>query len=104
MTAPGGRQLVRQMAYFDRLSRPATMDIGPVLGIEDVIGGKVCALPSRADPRDYIDIAATLNTYTVTEIINFARDRVMPILTIFGLNAPMFEMTYTYPARIFAIR
>jgi hypothetical protein len=61
------------MAYFDRSSQPVIMDIGPVLGIEDVIGGKACALASRAEPRDYIDITATLNTYTVSEIINFAR-------------------------------
>jgi predicted nucleotidyltransferase component of viral defense system len=80
ITAPGGRQLVLQMAYFDRSSRPVNMDIGPVLGIEDVIGGKACALASRAEPRDYLDIAATLNTYTVSEIINFAR-RLDPGLT-----------------------
>lgn len=73
ITAPGGRRLVLQMAYFDRSSQPVTMDIGPVLGIEDVVGGKACALASRAEPRDYIDIAAALNTYTVTEIISFAQ-------------------------------
>jgi hypothetical protein len=73
ITAPGGRQLVLQMAYFDRSTRPVTMDVGPVLGIEDVVGGKACALASRAEPRDYIDIAAALNKYTVTQIIDFAR-------------------------------
>lgn len=73
VTTPGGEQIALQMAYFDRSSRPVTMDVGPVLGVEDVIGGKACALASRAEPRDYIDIAAALNKYTVTEIIGFAR-------------------------------
>jgi hypothetical protein len=36
------------------------MDVGPVLDLEDVIGGKVCALASWAEPRDYVDTAATL--------------------------------------------
>ncbi len=73
ITSPGGRQLVLQMAYFDRSSGPVTMDVGPVLGIEDVVGGKACALASRAEPRDYIDIAAAMDRYTIPEIISFAR-------------------------------
>jgi hypothetical protein len=44
VTAPGGDQMMLQMAYFDRARRPVIMDIGPVLDLEDVIGGKVCAL------------------------------------------------------------
>ena len=44
VTAPGGEQMMLQMAYFDRARRPVIMDIGPVLDLEDVIGGKVCAL------------------------------------------------------------
>ena len=41
-----------QMAYFERDHRPVTMDIGPVLNLEDVLGSKVCALASRVEPRD----------------------------------------------------
>jgi hypothetical protein len=44
VTAPGGEQTMLQMAYFDRARGPVTMDIGPVLDLEDVLGGKVCAL------------------------------------------------------------
>ena len=36
------------------------MDVGPVLDIEDVAGGKVCALAGRVEPRDYADTAALL--------------------------------------------
>jgi hypothetical protein len=73
LTAPGGEQTVLQLAYFERTARPVTMDFGPVLDLQDVVGGKVCALASRAEPRDYIDVAAALSRYTVTEVISFAR-------------------------------
>lgn len=80
VTAPGGEQMMLQMAYFDRASRPVIMDFGPVLDLEDVIGGKVCALASRAVPRDYLDTAAALQRYTPAELIGLAR-RLDPGLT-----------------------
>lgn len=80
VTAPGGEQMMLQMAYFDRARRPVTMDIGPVLDLEDVIGGKVCALASRAEPRDYVDTAAALGRYSIEQMLGFAR-RLDPGLT-----------------------
>ena len=80
VTAPGGEQMMLQMAYFDRARRPVTMDVGPVLDLEDVVGGKVCALASRVEPRDYVDTAAALERYTVEQIVGFAR-RLDPGLT-----------------------
>ncbi len=73
VTAPDGAQSRLQMAHFDRGRRPVTMDVGPVLDLEDVIGSKVCALASRVEPRDYIDTAAALQRYTVDQLISFAR-------------------------------
>ncbi|MGH3259736.1 MAG: nucleotidyl transferase AbiEii/AbiGii toxin family protein [Streptosporangiaceae bacterium] len=73
ITVPDGEQMMLQMAYFDRSRGPVTMDVGPVLAIEDVIGGKVCALASRAYERDYIDTAAALTRYTVEQVIGFAQ-------------------------------
>jgi len=73
VTAPGGEQMMLQMAYFDRARRPVVMEIGPVLDLEDVVGGKACALASRVEPRDYVDTAAALERYTVAQIIGFAR-------------------------------
>jgi hypothetical protein len=67
-------------SIFDRSSRPVIMDFGPVLDLEDVIGGKVCALASRAVPRDYLDTAAALERYTPAELIDLAR-RLDPGLT-----------------------
>jgi hypothetical protein len=80
VTAPAGEQMILQMAYFDRARRPVIMDIGPVLDLEDVVGGKVCALASRAEPRDYVDTAAALERYSIEQMIGFAR-RLDPGLT-----------------------
>jgi hypothetical protein len=73
ITAPGGQQTMLQMAYFDRTRGPVTMDVGPVLDLEDLAGSKVCALASRVEPRDYIDTAAALQRYDAGELISFAR-------------------------------
>ena len=62
-----------QMAYFDRTRGPVTMDVGPVLDLEDLAGSKVCALASRVEPRDYVDTAAALQRYTADQLISFAR-------------------------------
>jgi hypothetical protein len=80
VTAPGGEQTVLQMAYFDRSRVPVVMEIGPVLALEDVAGGKVCALASRVEPRDYADTARMLDRYSPAELIGFAR-RLDPGLT-----------------------
>jgi len=80
VTAPSGEQMLLQMAYFDRACRPVVMDVGPVLHLEDVVGGKVCALASRAEPRDYLDTAAAMEHYSIDQMIGFAK-RLDPGLT-----------------------
>ena len=72
VTAAGGEQMLLQLAYFDRGRQPVVMDIGPVLDLEDAMGGKVCALASRVEPRDYADVAAALGRYSPAELIGFA--------------------------------
>jgi hypothetical protein len=47
ITAPGGQQMMLQLAYFTRTRHPVTTDLGPVLDLDDVAGAKVCALASR---------------------------------------------------------
>lgn len=44
VTAPGGDQTVLQLAYSDRSQAPVIMEVGPVLALEDIAGGEVCAL------------------------------------------------------------
>jgi hypothetical protein len=73
ITAPDGQQTMLQMAYFDRTRGPVTMDVGPVLDLEDLAGSKICALASRVEPRDYVDTAAALQRYSVAQLISFAR-------------------------------
>jgi len=73
ITAPSGQQTMLQMAYFDRSHGPVTMDVGPVLDLEDLAGGKVVALVSRVEPRDYVDTAAALRHYTPDQLVAFAR-------------------------------
>jgi hypothetical protein len=80
VTAPGGEQTVLQMAYFDRSRAPVAMEIGPVLALEDVVGGKICALASRVEPRDYADVARMLDRYSPAELIGLA-GRLDPGLT-----------------------
>jgi hypothetical protein len=60
---------VLQLAYFDRALASVTMEVGPVLDLEDVVAGKVCALASRAEPRDYV----ALERYSIDQVIDFAR-------------------------------
>jgi Nucleotidyl transferase AbiEii toxin, Type IV TA system len=84
VSSPSGAQMVLQLAYFDRSREPEVMEIGPVLAVEDVAGGKVCALASRVEPRDYADTARMLERYSPAELIRFAQ-RLDP-----GLTAPDF--------------
>ncbi len=80
VSAPNGEQMLLQLAYFDRARRPVIMDVGPVLDLEDVVGGKMCALASRVEPRDYVDTAAAMGRYSMEQMIGFAR-RLDPGLT-----------------------
>jgi len=73
ITSPDGREMMLQMAYFDRGHQPVLMEFGPVLDLADVLGGKVAALASRAVVRDYIDIAAALaRGYSVAQLTGLA--------------------------------
>jgi hypothetical protein len=73
ITSPDGRQTMLQMAYFDRSHGPVTMDVGPVLDLEDLAGSKICALASRVEPRDYVDTAAVMKHYTADQLIVLAK-------------------------------
>jgi hypothetical protein len=72
LTAPDGQQTTLQLAYFGRDRQPVTMSVGPVLDIEDLVASKTAALATRAEPRDYIDIAAALQRYTPAQLIGLA--------------------------------
>ncbi|WP_328384373.1 nucleotidyl transferase AbiEii/AbiGii toxin family protein (plasmid) [Micromonospora zamorensis] len=76
-----GDQIVRlQLVRFARTTSPVVLDIGPVLHLDDVIGTKVAAMVTRAQPRDYIDVAAILDRYSREDLIAVGR-RADPDLT-----------------------
>jgi hypothetical protein len=69
----GGQAVQLQLVRFHR-SRPAVMmDIGPVLHLDDLLGTKVSALATRAEPRDYMDVAAALRTCDRRHLLELAR-------------------------------
>ena len=73
ITTPDGREMMLQLACFNRGHRPVLMEFGPVLDLDDVLGGKVAALASRAVERDYIDVAAALaRGYSVAQLTGLA--------------------------------
>lgn len=70
----GGGQATRlQLVRFDRHREPVVMAIGPVLHLDDVLGSKVAALATRAEPRDYIDVAAALATRSREQLLDLAQ-------------------------------
>jgi predicted nucleotidyltransferase component of viral defense system len=70
--ARGGQAVRLQLVRFHR-SRPAVMmDIGPVLHLDDLLGTKVSAMATRAEPRDYMDVAAALRTYDRRHLLKLA--------------------------------
>jgi hypothetical protein len=76
VTAPDGRQMVLQLALFDRRREPGQRKgIGRVLHRDDVAAGKVVALCSRSAPRDYDDVYELMRAgYTTARLIALARD------------------------------
>jgi predicted nucleotidyltransferase component of viral defense system len=68
----GGHIVRLQLARFDRHRTPVVMEIGPVLHADDVLGSKVAALATRAEPRDYIDVAAALRVRSAEELRRLA--------------------------------
>jgi hypothetical protein len=67
-----GRSLSLSLARLDRLHSPVVMDIGPVLHVDDLAASKVAALISRREVRDYIDVAAALDRYSLEHLLDLA--------------------------------
>ncbi|MFY1704465.1 nucleotidyl transferase AbiEii/AbiGii toxin family protein [Micromonospora sp. WMMA1923] len=67
-------QAVRlQLVRFARTNSPVVFGIGPVLHLDDVLGTKVAAMVTRAQPRDYVDVAAALRDCTRDDLIALGR-------------------------------
>ncbi|GAA3218912.1 nucleotidyl transferase AbiEii/AbiGii toxin family protein [Nonomuraea helvata] len=72
-----GRTSKVELATDLRSHPPVTMEIGPVVHLDDVAGGKVEALFTRAEVRDFIDVDAliTSNRFTRDQLLNLAASR-----------------------------
>ena len=72
-----GQQVDIDMGMDWREAEPVTLDVGPVLSIQDAIGNKVSALYSRAEARDFFDVDAirASDHYTDTQLIVAAAER-----------------------------
>lgn len=59
-----------------RAHPPVALAIGPVLHPDDAVANKVCALYSRAQARDFIDVDAVLRSgrYSSDELLALARE------------------------------
>jgi hypothetical protein len=51
-----------ELAANWRANPPVLMDIGPVLHPDDVVAGKMSALYTRAEPRDFLDVDAAITS------------------------------------------
>jgi len=70
------KSMLLDLARDWRQLPPVSLDIGPVLHLDDAVGSKVTALVGRGLPRDFIDVAAALARYRREELMTlaFARD------------------------------
>lgn len=77
-----------ELAADIRSQAPVTMSIGPVVHVDDVAGGKMGALFTRAEARDFIDIDAMVMTAAKilgigrTKAYELARHGAFPCLVI----------------------
>jgi hypothetical protein len=62
-----------EFGYDWRSEPPAQLAVGPVLHRDDAVANKVCAVFSRALPRDYIDVYAAIATG------GYSRDRLVEL-------------------------
>lgn len=61
------------LAHLPLNRGPMVLDIGPVMHLDDLLGSKVAAAASRAQPRDFIDLAAATRRYALVDLIALGR-------------------------------
>ena len=71
--ADGARALRLTLTRLDRRRAPVVMDVGHVMHLDDLVASKVAALVNRREVRDYIDVAAALERYSLKRVLELAR-------------------------------
>lgn len=74
LVSRGARQLRLTLGRLDRHRSPVVMDLGPVMHLQDLVASKTAALVNRREVRDYIDVAAALDRYPVSDLLRLARE------------------------------
>jgi hypothetical protein len=110
----GGRQVLLQLACRERRRPTVEAAVGPVLSREDSIAGKVLALVTRYEARDWLDVAAILRAgYTPAQLVELGRtiepgytpDEFWAVLPLLGeLDDEDFEVYGLRGAEIDALR
>lgn len=72
LVGDGSRTVKLSLCRLDRYRSPVIMDVGPVMHIEDLVATKVAALVNRREVRDYIDVAAVMDKYSVRQLLDLA--------------------------------
>lgn len=90
------------MAANWRAQPPVVMDIGPVLHPDDVVAGKMSALFTRAEPRDFLDVdaAVTSGRYSRERLCELAEEADAGFDR--RILADLFAVLDRYPNRRFA--
>lgn len=61
------------LCRLDRHRTPVVMEVGPVMHLDDLVATKVAALVNRREVRDYIDVAAALERYSLPQLLALGR-------------------------------
>jgi Nucleotidyl transferase AbiEii toxin, Type IV TA system len=91
-----------ELAANWRAQPPVVMDIGPVLHPDDVVAGKMSALFTRAEPRDFLDVdaAVTSGRYSRERLCELAEEADAGFDR--RILADLFAVLDRYPNRRFA--
>jgi hypothetical protein len=73
LVAAPSRALRLTLCRLDRHQAPVVMEVGPVMHLDDLVATKVAALVNRREVRDYIDVAAALERYSLPELLALGR-------------------------------
>ncbi|WP_127500966.1 nucleotidyl transferase AbiEii/AbiGii toxin family protein [Actinoplanes solisilvae] len=73
LVATDDRALRLTLCRLDRQRTPVVMELGPVMHLDDLVATKVAALVNRREVRDYIDVAAALERYSLAQLLELGR-------------------------------
>jgi hypothetical protein len=61
------------LAHLPYTHEPMVLDIGPVMHLDDLLASKVAAAVGRAQPRDFLDVAAATSRYPLERLLAMGR-------------------------------